>query len=173
MKDSSKMLTGYIIGGLLVLGIIPFIIYLITAFADTIYKIEVVQNDLLRWGLIVLLLAGGLSFGISSIVYLNVKGEGGPLEVANIEINPKTKKLVTSGPYRFTRNPMLLGTFLMYFAFAIFTNSLTAVFLVIVFAAFMLLVVVRKEEARLLKDFGSSFEQYRKRTPKIIPWVPK
>lgn len=155
------------------MGIIPFIIYLITAFADTIYKIEVVQNDLLRWGLIVLLLAGGLSFGISSIVYLNVKGEGGPLEVANIEINPKTKKLVTSGPYRFTRNPMLLGTFLMYFAFAIFTNSLTAVFLVIVFAAFMLLVVVRKEEARLLKDFGSSFEQYRKRTPKIIPWVPK
>ena len=173
MKDSHKMITGYIIGGLLVLVIFPSIIYLVTAFADTIYKIEVVQNDLVRWGFIVLLLVIGLSFGISSIVFLNVKGDGGPLEVANIEISPKTKKLVTSGPYRYTRNPMLFGTFLIYFAVSIMINSLTAVFLVIVFAAFMLQVVVRKEEERLLKDFGRLFEQYRKRTSMIIPWVPE
>jgi protein-S-isoprenylcysteine O-methyltransferase Ste14 len=57
----------------------------------------------------------------------NVIGKGGPVEIGNIEISPKTENLAVSGPYKNTRNPMLFGTFLVYLAFALFINSITSV----------------------------------------------
>lgn len=173
MKESNRMTLGYIVGGLLVLIIFPSIICLVTFLIDNIFKIEIVRNNHLQWIIVSLLLSIGFSFGISSIIYQNVIGEGGPVEIANIEISPKTKNLVVSGPYRFTRNPMLFGTFLIYLALAVIINSITAVFMIIIFAAFMIIVVVRKEEERLLKDFGIQYEQYRNKTSMIIPWFPK
>jgi protein-S-isoprenylcysteine O-methyltransferase Ste14 len=167
------MTLGYIIGGLLVLIIMPSIIYLVTILLDKIYRINILQNNVLKLIVAILLLIIGFSFGISSIVYQNVIGKGGPVEISNIEISPKTKNLVTTGPYRFTRNPMLFGTFLIYFALAILLNSITAVFIVAIFVIFMLIVVVKKEEERLVKDFGNQYVQYRNKTSMIIPWFPK
>ena len=173
MRTLNKMTLGYIIGGLLVLIILPSIIYLVTISVDKIYRIDIIQNNGLKLIVAFLLLMIGFSFGISSIIYQNVIGKGGPVEISNIEISPKTKNLVTSGPYRFTRNPMLFGTFLIYFALATFINSITAVFIVAIFVIFMLIVVVKKEEERLLKDFGNQYVQYRDKTSMIIPWFPK
>lgn len=167
------MTPGYIIGGLLVLIIMPSIIYFITILVDKIYRINIIQNNVLKLIVACLLLITGFSFGISSIIYQNVIGKGGPLEISNIEISPKTKNLVITGPYKFTRNPMLFGTFLIYFALATFLNSITAVFTVAFFVIFMLFVVVKKEEERLLKDFGNQYVQYRNKTSMIIPWFPK
>jgi protein-S-isoprenylcysteine O-methyltransferase Ste14 len=67
----------------------------------------------------------------------------------------------------------LFGTFLIYFAFALIINSITAVFIVSIFVVFMLTVVVKKEEERLFKDFGNQYEQYRNKTSMIFPWFPK
>jgi len=173
MKSPYKMIIGYVIGGMIVIVLIPSIIYLITTLMDNIYRIEIIQDRTLKWSVAAVLMIVGLSFGISSIVYQNVIGKGGPLEISNIEISPKTQFLVVSGPYRFTRNPMLFGTFGIYFALALMINSITAVFLVVLFAAVMLSVVVKKEEERLLKDFGDQYREYRKRTSMIIPWFPK
>lgn len=173
MKESNRMILGYIVGGLLVIIIAPSIIYLATTLIDSIFKIRIIQNNILQWIIAVLLLAPGLLFGISSIIYQNIVGKGGPVEIGNIEISPKTKNLVVSGPYRYTRNPMLFGTLSIYFALAIIINSITAVIIVIIFAAFMLNVVVRKEEERLLKDFGDQYDEYRKKTSLIIPCFPK
>ena len=66
---------------------------------------------------------------------------------------------------------MLFGTFLIYLAFALFMNSLTSVILVMAFFVFMLTVVVRMEEKRLLKDFGDQYEEYRHKVPKFFPRV--
>jgi len=173
MRTINKMTLGYITGGLLVLVIMPSIICLVTCAADNIYRVNIIQNNVLKLIIAILLLAIGFSFGITSIVYQNIIGKGGPVEISNIEISPKTEYLVTTGPYRFTRNPMLFGTFLIYFALAILLNSITAVLLVVLLAAFMLSVVVKKEEERLLKDFGNQYVEYRNRTSKIIPWFPK
>jgi protein-S-isoprenylcysteine O-methyltransferase Ste14 len=173
MKNSDRMILGYIVGGLLVILIVPSVIYFVTILLDNIYKIHIIQNHILQWIFVLFLLIIGFLFGISSIIYQNVIGKGGPVEIANIEISPKTKNLVISGPYRYTRNPMLFGTFLIYFSFALIINSITAVFIVILFIIFMLTVVVKKEEERLLKDFGNQYEQYLKKTSMIIPWFPK
>ena len=167
------MTLGYIVGGLLVLIIMPSIIYFVTSLADNLFRINLFQSNFLKMIIALLLLITGFSFGMSSIIYQNVIGKGGPVEFSNIEISPKTRHLVTSGPYKYTRNPMLFGTFLIYFAEATLLNSITAFFIVIIFAVFMLTVVVKKEEERLLKDFGNQYVQYRNNTSMIVPWFPK
>ncbi len=126
MKTTISMILGYIVGGLLVLILFPSIIYWGTYFLDSFYKIEIVQNQSVRWTIATLLLLIGLMFSFWSILIQYAVGKGGPTEVANIKISPKTKNLVVSGPYKYTRNPMLFGTFSAYFAVAVFINSINA-----------------------------------------------
>jgi protein-S-isoprenylcysteine O-methyltransferase Ste14 len=172
-KTANRMILGYIIGGLLVIILFPSLIYILANFLDSLYKIEIIQNQLIRWAIIISFLLIGFIFSIWSIIIQYVIGKGGPVEVANIKISPKTKNLVVSGPYKYTRNPMLFGTFLVYLGIAVFINSLSALFLVILFIVFMLLVVKKSEEKRLLKDFGNRYEEYRGKTSMIIPWFPR
>ena len=167
------MILGYIVGGLLVLILVPVVIYLITSLFDTVIRIEIVRNPVIRWIVIIILLITGLIYGIWSVIIQNIIGEGGPVEIGKIEISPKTKNLIVSGPYKYTRNPMLFGTFLIYLAFALFINSVTAVIFVVAILTFMLSVVVKMEEKRLLEDFGIQFEKYQKRVSRFIPWVHK
>ena len=167
------MILGYIVGGLLVIVLVPSIIYLITSLSDKVYRLEIIQNSIIKWVIIIILLAIGFIYGIWSVVIQNTIGEGGPVEIGNIEISPKTKNLVVSGPYKNTRNPMLLGTFLIYLAFALFINSITSVVIVCAIFVFMLTVVVKMEEKRLLKDFGNQYEEYRKKVSMFIPWFQR
>ena len=151
----------------------PSTIYIITSLFDNVYRIEIIQNTITRWIIIIILLVIGLIYGIWSVIIQNTIGQGGPVEIGNIEISPKTKNLVVSGPYKNTRNPMLFGTFLLYLAFALFINSVTSVVLVSAVFVFMLTVVVKMEEKRLLKDFGNQYEEYRKKVSMFIPWFQR
>ena len=173
MNEDKKMILGYIVGGLLVIVLVPSIIYIITSFFDNVYRIEIIQNTIRRWFIIIILLVIGLIYGIWSVIIQNTIGQGGPVEIGNIEISPKTKNLVVSGPYKYTRNPMLFGTLLIYLAFALFINSITSVVLVSAIFVFMLTVVVKMEEKRLLKDFGNQYEEYRKTVSMFIPWFQR
>jgi len=106
-------------------------------------------------------------------VVQNTIGKGGPLEVAGLEVSPKTQNLVVTGPYQYTRNPMLFGACVYYYAVAIYLNSVIAVALVTLFMTFMLIFVKLTEERRLLKDFGSDYEEYRQRVSMFVPWPQK
>jgi len=173
MNKQKKFIAGYIVGGLLVFVLVPSIIYVLTSLLNEIIRLEIFQNPIIQWTIIILLLVVGSIYGFWSVLIQNTVGEGGPLEIGAIEISPKTKKLVVSGPYKNTRNPMLFGTFLLYLAFAFFINSIIAVVLVILLFAFMLTVVVKEEEKRLLKDFGTQYEDYRNKVSMFIPWFPR
>jgi protein-S-isoprenylcysteine O-methyltransferase Ste14 len=127
----------------------------------------------LRLTLAVILLLFGLLFAFWSIVVQNMVGKGGPLEVVNIEVSPKTQNLVVTGPYRYTRNPMLFGACVFYYAVAIYLNSVIAIAIVTLFMTFMLIFVKLTEERRLLKDFGSDYEEYRQRVSMFVPWMQK
>jgi protein-S-isoprenylcysteine O-methyltransferase Ste14 len=173
MNEDKKMILGYIVGGFLVLVLMPSIIYIITSLLDNVYRLEIIQNSIIKWIIIIIMLLIGLIYGIWSVIIQNTIGEGGPVEIGNIEISPKTKNLVVSGPYKNTRNPMLFGTFLIYLAFALFINSITSALLVCAIFVFMLTVVVKMEEKRLLKDFGNQYEEYRKKVSMFIPWFQR
>lgn len=173
MKNEFQQIVGYLIGGSLVLLIIPFGIYSAALQFDPFIGLVLFQSELARIVLVAILFTIGSVFGVWSIVVQNTIGKGGPLQIGNINISPKTQNLVVSGPYKYSRNPMLFGACLMYLAFAAYLNSITAVITVMLFMIFMLCFVKFSEEKRLLKDFGESYVEYRKNVSMFIPWFPK
>lgn len=71
--------------------------------------------------------------------------------------------LVTTGPYRFTRNPMYLGFTLIYLGVAVWSNALwPLLFLPFVLVAMHYGVILR-EEAYMASTFGADYEAYRER----------
>jgi hypothetical protein len=115
----------------------------------------------------------GLLFAPWSVVVQNIIGGGGPLEVAGMEVSPKIQNLVVTGPYKYTRDPMLLGTCVYYYAVAICLNSLIALVIVALFMILMLIFVKLTKEPRLLKGFGNDYEEYRQQVSMFVPWTPK
>lgn len=73
-----------------------------------------------------------------------------------------TKKLVISGLYKFSRNPMYIGVMLMLIGEAMFfsSNSLW-IYTTIVFIVFNLFIIFH-EEPRLKRNFGAEYQQYLK-----------
>ncbi len=172
-RRTVQEIIGYVIGGSFVLILLPYGLYLASANLDHHFPGQLISVPVLRLAIAIILVLVGLAFGISSNVIQNVKGQGGPVQFANVEISPKTRNLVVSGPYRYTRNPMLFGTCLVYYALAIFLDSIVAFLLVTLFMVLMLIFVKLSEEPRLLRDFGSEYEEYRRRVSIFVPWPRK
>ncbi|MBR5063343.1 MAG: hypothetical protein IKX05_01365, partial [Bacteroidales bacterium] len=57
-----------------------------------------------------LLMIGGLSLSVWTIIYMKQRGKGNPMDAFGHEVAPRTQHLMTDGPYNFNRNPMLTGT---------------------------------------------------------------
>ena len=74
--------------------------------------------------------------------------------------NSPATTLVTSGPYRFTRNPMYMGLCLLYVAGAIFMNSLWPLILLPIAVWFISRFVITSEEAHLEATFGDGYREF-------------
>ena len=172
-RKTLQHIIGYLIGGSPFLIGIPCGLFRVSRSFDHLIDIQLIPISVLRLALAVILLLLGLLFAFWSSVVQNMVGKGGPLQVANIEVSPKTQNLVVTGPYRYTRNPMLFGACAIYYAVAIYLNSVIAIAMVTLFMTFMLIFVKLTEEPRLLKDFGSDYKEYRRRVSMFVPWIPK
>jgi len=91
------------------------------------------------------------------------------VDIGGVAISPRTKKLVTEGPYKYTRNPMVFGMNSIYMSIAIYLNSLGCLLVVALFFFLIVRSVVASEEKRLLSDFGDEYMEYKRKTPMIIP----
>lgn len=79
-----------------------------------------------------------------------------------------TKKLVISGLYRFSRNPMYIGVTMMLIGESIFFQSyIIGAYTLLIFMAFNIFIVFF-EEPRLQDDFGSEYNEYVK---KVRRWL--
>jgi protein-S-isoprenylcysteine O-methyltransferase Ste14 len=76
--------------------------------------------------------------------------------------------LVTTGPYRFTRNPMYLGLVLALVGVAVLLGTLTPWFVVPLFASWIHHRFIRQEEAMLEGQFGEEYAQFKRR---VRRWV--
>lgn len=98
----------------------------------------------------------------SVLHFLKVKGTPVPL-------NPPPK-VVKTGPYRYVRNPMLAGVFLMLFGIGFVVNSVSLVFF---FTPLYVVINVwelkRIEEPELIKRLSDEYIEYRRQTPMFIP----
>ena len=109
----------------------------------------------------------GLVLSVWSIVYMKRVGKGNPFDAMGYEVAPRTKHLMTDGPYRMSRNPMLSGTYLYYIGVLIALWSWWALLVFAVIATIMML-QVRSEEKRLEADFSEEYLDYKKRTGRFI-----
>jgi len=84
----------------------------------------------------------------------------------------KWQKLAVSGPYRFTRNPLYLGSFLMGLGFTL-ASSRVALF-VFFLLIFVLLYrpVMKREEKELSELYGEDYRRYRQRVSLFFPGKP-
>ena len=111
-------------------------------------------------GLFLFLVGAAVLF--DCIIRFAVQGEG------TLSPVDRTKKLVVSGLYGYSRNPMYWGVMLVLIGEALFFESGGLwIYLLFIFAAFTLFILL-VEEPRLKKDFGEQYNEYRK---KVRRWI--
>ena len=109
------------------------------------------------------LMAVGIAFTAwSGFHFLKVKGTPVPF-------NPPPE-VVSTGPYRYARNPMLTGVFLFLFGLGFGFDSFSlALFFTPLFILINVWELKEIEEPELVKRFGDTYIEYQRRTPMFIP----
>lgn len=72
----------------------------------------------------------------------------------------KSREVTTSGPYRFTRHPLYLGSTLIGIGVAIASTSLIVAAIIGVYVGLTLSAARRSEEAHLREKFGDAYDAY-------------
>lgn len=72
----------------------------------------------------------------------------------------KSREVTRSGPYRFTRHPLYLGSSLIGIGFAVAANHLIVALIVVTYLVLTLTAAVRSEEAHLRQKFGDAYDAY-------------
>ncbi|WP_455376601.1 methyltransferase family protein [Kaarinaea lacus] len=80
----------------------------------------------------------------------------------------QTTTLITTGFYRYSRNPMYIGFFLFLLAWGIFLGSLLSLILLPVFVYLITENQIKPEERILTEKFGSKYQRY---LVKVRRWV--
>lgn len=104
----------------------------------------------------------GLVLSIYSIVYMRIVGKGNPFDAYGHEVAPRTRHLMTGGPYSLCRNPMLVGIYIYDVGILVWLWSVLPL-LVFLIEVILLTLQVRSEEKRLENDFGQEYLDYKKR----------
>src|SRR5699024_7610486 len=73
-------------------------------------------------------------------------------------------KLVTTGVYRYSRNPMYLGLLLWLLAYALWLQAPFALIGPALFMAYITVFQIKPEEAALAAMFGDAYHAYTRRT---------
>jgi len=173
MRIIRRHLLGYLFGFTIFLVAIPAGLHLLSAELDRYVPVHLIPYAPVRVALALLFVIIGLGFVLISNIWLLVVGRGGPADGFGVQISPRSQRLVTSGPYRYTRNPMMFGALTFYLGIAIYLNSLVCLAAVATLFVLGPIYLKRVEEKRLLRDFGEAYEQYRRRVSLLVPWPPR
>lgn len=80
----------------------------------------------------------------------------------------KSKEVTQSGPYRYTRHPLYLGSSLIGIGMAVVANSTVVAAIVVAYLALTLTAAMKSEEAHLREKFGDAYDAYaEKRAPRV------
>ncbi len=110
----------------------------------------------------ILLVIGGIVALWCVILFLTI-GKGTP-----VPLSPP-QEFVVKGPYKHTRNPMMLGAWFMLIGEALILHS----FILLLFTIFVcipvgFLFVIKYEEPDLERRFGGRYLEYKKKVPRWI-----
>ena len=149
--------------GVVIFAVFTALFVILAVLVDRLLALPWPVPNVISWLVSVPLMAIGVAATAwSASHFLGLKGTPVPF-------NPPPT-LVTTGPYRFSRNPMLTGVFLLLFGIGFAIKSLS---LVVFFTPLFVLANVWElkeiEEPELVKRLGKDYIAYRERTPMFIP----
>jgi protein-S-isoprenylcysteine O-methyltransferase Ste14 len=111
---------------------------------------------------LLLVVVTGAAF-LLTVVNLALKGLGAPFAVA------LSRKLASDWLYAWTRNPMLLAALAFFLSLGIWFQSTLFVLWVLILLAPALLFFVKAYERELELRFGTSYLEYKSKTPMLFP----
>jgi len=82
----------------------------------------------------------------------------------------KAGGVVADGPYRYVRNPLYIGLWLMVAAMAFMMPVTGAVFALVLISVFLMRLILG-EEAFLKAQIGENYKLYRRAVPRLVPRV--
>jgi protein-S-isoprenylcysteine O-methyltransferase Ste14 len=85
-----------------------------------------------------------------------------------LDVRKRSTRIVTSGVFQQSRNPIYLGMVLLCTGVAFLVDSLWLLGLVPLFAAILQKGVIEPEEAYLERNFGEEYLRYKARVPRWI-----
>ena len=154
---------GYMLGLLIFVIGIPALMWLVSG-----RPWPYVPDSTLLCVVSVLFAICGLALSIYSIVYMRIVGKGNPFDAYGHEVAPRTRRLMTGGPYGLCRNPMLVGIYIYDVGILVWLWSVLPL-LVFLIEVILLTLQVRSEEKRLENDFGQEYLDYKKRIGRYFP----
>lgn len=113
------------------------------------------------------LFACASALGLWSALTIAIEGEGTPLPLDS------PRRLVSTGPYAWVRNPMAIAGLAQGIAIALWHGSLVVAAYVISGGLLWHVFVRPFEEADLARTFGEAFVRYRQRVPLWLPRRPR
>lgn len=150
---------------------VPFLLITSIGFLMSIYDFWILQKHSFRLSaplvIGVLLIAVGGYLRITSRRTL-MKAGFGLLNSSRLQI-VKDQKLVTDGVYSHVRHPLYLGEITRNLGFTLILSSVYG-FALVLFGSLFLLPRIEIEERMLLEEFGQEYDDYRRRTKKLIPY---
>jgi hypothetical protein len=85
----------------------------------------------------------------------------------------KEKALAVSGPYRYSRNPLYLGNFILGVGIVVGSRSWWVMGLFVAYFAIFYPLIIHREKERMKELFPEQYEEYRKRVPPFFPLLKK
>ena len=106
-------------------------------------------------------LVGGLLFLLSGIVLAASAARLFSKAKTGIVPFSESTKLVVSGAYRFTRNPMYLGMFFCLIGVTLLVNNVLGLLVLLLFFFIIRQKFVLKEEVQMQETFGDDYAQFK------------
>jgi len=113
-------------------------------------------------------LVGGVLFLFSGIVLTASAARLFSKAKTGIVPFSESTKLVVSGAYRFTRNPMYLGMFCCLIGVTLLVNNVMGLLVLLLFFFIIRQLFVLKEEVLMQETFGDDYAQFKAR---IRRWI--
>nr|MBP7149852.1 isoprenylcysteine carboxylmethyltransferase family protein [Acidobacteriota bacterium] len=112
-------------------------------------------------------LLAAVGLGLSAAVVVHFRRAGTPVDPRRTP-----RRLVVSGPYRFSRNPDYIGQALLSAGLALWLNNAWAVLANVPALVLVQHGVVAREERYLERRFGDEYRRYRDRVPRWLWAAP-
>lgn len=158
-----QRLAALFLEAILFLGLIPWFLFVVSSFFDRLLSLPQAAFGVVALVIGLLLVVPGVIFALWSIYVQMTLGRGTPVPVM------ATQNLVVQKPFTYCRNPMTLGTILLYLGVSMWIGSLSALGLTLLFAVLLLVYIKLVEEKELEMRFGSAYAEYKQKTPFLVP----